>query len=127
MAKVTIDKLIAKRLDDGKKKTAIFNSKELGGDIEVIRTPLNKILSLIDDVENLSTSDAMARNYELIYECCPILHNKELQSAYEVVEPFDIVPKIFNDNIGEINSIANLVLSLYGLDAEGIKDTVKKQ
>jgi hypothetical protein len=126
MAKVTIDKLLSKRLEDNKKKTAVFESKELGGDIEVVKIPLDKVLNIIDDGESLSTLEAMARNYELIYECCPILHNKELQSAYEVVEPFDIVQKIFNDNIGEINSIANLILSLYGLDVERLKDTVKK-
>jgi len=127
MAKVTIDQLLAKKLDDNKKKTVLFKSKELGGDLEVNKIPLSKVLTLLDGSEGLSTPDAMARNFELIYECCPLLHNSDLQKSYEVVEPFDIVAKILNDNIGEINRLASTILSLYGVDFEDAKDKVKKQ
>lgn len=105
MAKITIEQLLAKRLDDNKKKTVLFRSEELGGDLEVNKIQLSKVLTLLDGSEALSMADNMARNFELIYECCPILHNSELQKSYEVVEPSDIVAKILNDNIGEINRL----------------------
>lgn len=126
MAKLTIDQLLAKKLEN-KKKTVMFASKVLGGDIEVVKVPLCKILNLLDDNEGLSSSESMAKNYELIYECCPVMHSKELQSGYEPSVPYEIVPLLLDDNVGEINELAGAILNLYGIDIEGLKDTAKKQ
>ena len=54
-------------------------------------------------------------NIELVYKSVPMLQNKELQAAYDCVEPYDIVTKVFNDNLGEIQDITNFIMSLYGM------------
>ena len=54
----------------------------------------------------------------LVYSCVldPLLKNKELQDAYECVEPTDIVEKIFEP--GEIGSISQKCLEMAGYNNE---------
>ena len=118
MAKnITLEMLIAKKeqSNSDKMKIALFNSEVLGGTIEVVK--------IMDSAEDKSTDGAYKANCKLIYKHCPILQKKELQEAYEVVEPYDVVMPVFEENLGEINKLATFILALYGLaDNEEIEE-----
>lgn len=100
--------------------------ESLGGDLELKKIPLLKYLDLIGGMdENTSAGDALRSQIELIYECCPLLHNKELQEAYECVEPTDIVSKIFDDNFREIMMVGATISEFYGIDASEVMTELK--
>ncbi len=124
MEKLTVEQLIAKKIDNKKVENIDFHSDELGGSITIKRLPLNKILCLMSGADKMDLEQAFDLNIQLIYESCPILKSKELQDAFEVAEPTDIVIQLFNENINEINNLASTILSQYGLGE--VKDTVKK-
>nr|DAK60761.1 MAG TPA: protein yqbN [Caudoviricetes sp.] len=126
MAKnITLEMLIAKKeqSNDDKMKIALFNSEVLGGTIEVVKLKAREVIKIMDSAEDKSTDGAYKANCKLIYKHCPILQKKELQEAYEVVEPYDVVMPVFEENLGEINKLATFILALYGLaDNEEIEE-----
>lgn len=118
LKKLTLEDLLdrARQRDSDKMQLREFFSKELGGNIKVVKIPLKKITALLDKAKGTnSISESLDMNIELIYQSVPMLQNKELQATYDCIEPYDIVTKIFDDNVGEINSTAEYILSLYGL------------
>ena len=54
-----------------------------------------------------------------------LLQKKELQEAYEVAEPYDVVTPVFDENLGEINKLATFILGLYGLAENEDIDDIK--
>lgn len=111
----------ARQSENDKIKFREYYSEILGGTIQVNKMPLRKITELMDNVSNSdSISESFDGNVELIYMSVPIFQNKELQATYGCVEPYDIVAKIFDDNINEINNLAEFILSFYGLS--NVKD-----
>ena len=68
-----------------------------------------------------TTEAAYKANCKLIYKHCPILQKKELQEAYQVAEPYEIIIPVFDENLGEVNKLSNFILNLYGLGAEDDK------
>lgn len=122
--KITIESLMQRaeqRKNDKVKLKEIYN-KMLDGNLVLKRIPLTKIVDLLDklDGENVKLNDCIELYKELIYKCCPILQNKELQDEFDCTEPYDIVTEIFEDNVGEINSVAEQILDMYGM-ADGKK------
>ncbi len=98
----------------------------LGGALQLEKIPLTRIASMMDDLGDTSMAANLAFNVELIYACCPMMRNKQLQDAHEVAEPTDIVCAVLDDNMADINRIVAAILDMYGLaDATGIKDAVK--
>lgn len=98
----------------------------LGGALQLEKIPLTRIASMMDDLSDTSMAANLAFNVELIYACCPMMRNKQLQDAHEVAEPTDIVCAVLDDNMADINRIVAAILDMYGLaDATGIKDAVK--
>lgn len=126
MAKnITLEMLIAKKeqSNNDKMKVVLFNSEVLGGSIEVRKLKARDVLKIMDGAEDKSADGAYRANCKLIYKHCPILQEKELQEAYEVAEPYDIVTPVFDENLGEINKLATFILGLYGLaDNEEIEE-----
>ena len=111
----------ARQSENDKIKIREYYSEILGGTIQVNKMPLRKITELMDNVSNAdSISESFDGNVELIYKSVPIFQNKELQATYGCVEPYDIVAKIFDDNINEINNLADFILGFYGLS--NVKD-----
>ena len=51
---------------------------------------------------------------KLIYDCCPMLHSKELQESIEVDYPYDTVRAIFD--IGEITDIGIKLINFFDDD-----------
>ena len=121
MAKnITLEMLIAKKeqSNNDKMKVVLFNSEVLGGTIEVRKLKARDVIKIMDSTEDKTTEAAYNANCKLIYKHCPILQEKELQEAYEVAEPYEVVVPVFEENLGEINKLSNFILSLYGLAEE---------
>lgn len=121
MAKnITLEMLIAKKeqSNNDKMKVVLFNSEVLGGTIEVRKLKARDVIKIMDSTDSKSTEEAYNANCKLIYKHCPILQEKELQEAYEVAEPYEVVVPVFEENLGEINKLSNFILSLYGLAEE---------
>lgn len=96
--------------------------KNLDGMLVFHRGSISKVIDLMDNIEN---AESARENYmfqkELIYMHCPMMHNEKLQSAYECVEPMDIVDKLFGENLGAIAEASETILDFYGLADEGEK------
>lgn len=121
MAKnITLEMLIAKKeqSNNDKMRVVLFNSEVLGGTIEVRKLKARDVIKIMDSTEDKTTEAAYNANCKLIYKHCPILQEKELQEAYEVAEPYEVVVPVFEENLGEINKLSNFILSLYGLAEE---------
>ena len=118
--KLTLEDLIdrARQRDNDKIQIREYFSEELGGNIAVTKMPLRKLTAFLDkadDGDSNAITSNLDMNIELVYKSVPMLQNKELQAAYDCVEPYDIVTKVFNDNLGEIQDITNFIMSLYGM------------
>ena len=129
MAKnITLEMLLARKeqSNNDKMRIAYFNSEVLGGTIEVVKLKARDVLKVMDNTDDKSTDGAYRANCKLIYKHCPLLQKKELQEAYEVAEPYDVVTPVFDENLGEINKLATFILGLYGLaeneDIEELKN-----
>ena len=107
---VTIAELISKKDDIKKNKASRYELETSIGDI-VIKLPTSKIIA-----DAWQFSDSVEGNKYLIRECTvsPDLKSKELLDAYEVADPMDIVPAIFQ--VGEISRIASVILDLAGFN-----------
>lgn len=131
MAKnITLEMLIAKKeqSNNDKMKVVLFNSEVLGGTIEVRKLKARDVIKIMDSTDNKSTEEAYNANCKLIYKHCPILQEKELQEAYEVAEPYEVVVPVFKENLGEINKLSNFILSLYGLtDSEQVSKAIEEE
>lgn len=127
LKKLTVDNLIELKTGIKEKESVEFESQTLGGIITIRRLSRTKFKSIISKLDK-NSSDEEAKHVEdkLIYEHMPLLHNKKLQSAYEVKAPYDIVSKIFCDNVCEIDKISAIIYGFYGYDVEALK-AVKKQ
>lgn len=117
--RITIESLIQRaeqRKNDKIKLKEVYNEM-LGGNLVIKRVPLTQVVGILDklDGEDLKLADCIEMYKELIYKCCPILQNKELQEEYGCAEPYDIVTEIFEDNVGEINKLAEEILDMYGM------------
>lgn len=118
--KLTLEDLLdrARQRDSDKIQIREYYSEELGGNIAVTKMPLRKLTAFLDkadDGDSNAITSNLDMNIELVYKSVPMLQNKELQAAYDCVEPYDIVTKVFNDNLGEIQDITNFIMSLYGM------------
>ena len=77
------------------------------------------------DMETETTNDRFQAEMKLVYDHCPVLHEKELQAAYGCVEPLDAVEKVFDSNMGLIEKAAKEILDMYGLaEEDGTKNPV---
>lgn len=127
---LTLEMLLARKQksDNDQLKVKIFHSEVLDGDLEVHKQNIYKVLNKFGDVaEGLDGVEMFQNTCSLILEHVPLFKNKELLKEYECIEPLDIVPEIFDNNIGEINKLANFILSLYGLGdrEQNIVDDIK--
>lgn len=118
--KATIEDLIARKLqsDDDKLKVKLI---DIGNDLalEIRKQRLSKVLSLLDGIDEKSNlSESVDFMVQLVYDSCPMLHDKALRSAYECVEPYDIVLAVLDDNIGLLSDLADAVMDFYGISMD---------
>lgn len=117
MAKLTIEDLLAqkdRRQDDVK----TVHLDGLDGELEVRRIPLVKFTDYMDRTQKGDAKATLEAQYEMIYACCPILHNEQLLEAYECKDPLDIVPKILRENIMDMNALVTAISAFYGVDLD---------
>ena len=125
--KLTLADLLRRKAEkDSKNEVKRVYVESMGGELELKKLPLPKFLEMLDSVnENTGAGESLRIQMDIIYESCPILHNKELQEAYECVEPTDIVGRIFDDNIGEIMTVLGAIFEMYGMDSGDLVNELK--
>lgn len=115
MAKLTIEDLLAQK-DRQEVKTKTVHLDGLGGEMEVRRIPLDKFTDYMERTQKGDAKTKLETQYEMIYDCCPILHNEQLQEAYECKDPLDIVPRVLRENIMDMNALVAAISAFYGVD-----------
>lgn len=120
MKKATKESLLAKaqaRAD--KPQYTEYKSKVLGETLLIKRLDLLRICELIDLMSGDSIRENLEVNKQIIYESIPLLQDKELQEAFGCIEPYDIVLKVLDENLGEMQDLCGMILSMYGLSNLG--------
>lgn len=119
MRKATLEDLLT-RAEQAKKdrmRTVNVDVKKLGLSLTIVKQSLNAVSKIMDMAKQADTIEGAVDVYkELIYTCCPLLHDKKLQEAYDCHEPYDVVSAVLDDNIYEIQALGMKILGLYGLD-----------
>lgn len=123
---VSLEQLIKKKLERDNRKMAtkeIF-VKSLNANITVKNPSDEQILRFKDTGNTGRYSDIMKAYTQLIYDCCPILHSKELQDSIDVKYPYDTVSAIFD--IEEVSEIGVKILHLFDDEEEtDVEEKVK--
>lgn len=127
LKKLTLSDLIVRKEQRESSKADYRDIKveALGGILTLKKLPLSQVLTMLDDQdENAGMKENLDFEVELIYKSCPMLQNKELQEAYGCQEPYDIVLRVLDDNVGALAELANAVLDFYGM-GDSIRDQLK--
>lgn len=126
--KLTLEALMAKAEQRKMEKFEVHKADipSMEGFLVLEKIPLTRIASMMDSMDGDSMCDNLEFNAALIYACCPLMRNKELQTAYDCKEPTDIVYAVLDDNMGDINLVVQAILAMYGLNgADDLKTAVK--
>lgn len=130
---ITLDILLARKEQSNgdKLKVVLFYSDILGGTIEIVKHKARDVIKIMDDMKDKTMAENTATNCKLILKHCPIFREKELQKAYEVAEPYEVVIQVFDENLGEIGKLTNKILELYGLaddeKTEKIENSIEEE
>lgn len=120
---LTLEDLLAKK--EIKEKSEIkfkdIYVKSLDGKLKFEKPLKEDLFECMDCVEDGRDTESIYNSYgKLIYKCCPVLKNKELQEAYGA--KFDeVVDKIFST--GEVLFIGNELLAFGGISIDEIKNS----
>ncbi len=118
--KVSLEQLIKKKLDKDNKRAATkeIYIESLGGYITFNAPTDSQQIEYGDKVRRDESYSAMVEAMErLVYNCCPLLHSKELQEKTEVEYPYDIVKAIF-----DLDEILDLGVKLVNFFKEDEKE-----
>ncbi len=120
--KVSLEQLIRKKLEkDGKRNaTKEVYVKSLDANLTVKNPSDTQKIEFADKTKTGSYIDMMEAYGKLIYDCCPMLHSKELQESIEVSYPYDTVKAIFDTE--EITEIGIKVLNFFDNEEEDDAD-----
>ena len=127
LKKLTLSDLIARKeqREAGRTDYRDVKVEALDGTLTLKKLPLSQVLTMLDDQnENAGMKENLDFEVELIYKSCPMLQNKELQEAYGCQEPYDIVLRVLDDNVGALAELASAVLDFYGM-GDSIRDQLK--
>lgn len=128
----TLEDLIAKKLarDERKNKVIDITLNTEGKSLKIKMPKDKEILDLINKIansgngENIDLAAFVEQASPLIYNCCPMLHRKELLDACDIKgNNYDIVEKIFD--IDERITIATAILNNSSVNLDGMNKTVK--
>lgn len=116
--KVTLKQLIEKKLEKDGKKTATKDIyiKSLDGCITFNNPSDSARIEYAEKTRNGSYVDLVDGMVKLIYDCCPMLHAKELQESIDVDYPYDTVKAIFD--IDEIMDLGVKLMNFFDDDKE---------
>ena len=127
LKKLTLSDLIARKeqREAGRTDYRDVKVEALDGVLTLKKLPLSQVLSMLDaQDENAGMKENLDFEVELIYKSCPMLQNKDLQEAYGCQEPYDIVLRVLDDNVGALAELASAVLDFYGM-GDSIRDQLK--
>ena len=111
--KVSLKQLIEKKLEKDGKKTATKDIfiESLGGSITFNNPSDTARIEYSEQTKSESYVDMIDGMVKLIYDCCPMLHSKELQESIEVDYPYDTVRAIFD--ITEITDLGVKLINFF--------------
>lgn len=117
LAKATKEALLARaeQSKDDKLKYRSYESEELGMTLSLKRLPVFRLCEIMDMSEDNTMKAAMEMNCNIIYESTPLFQDKELQAAYGCAEPTEIVTKVLNENMSEIEKMCEFIMDGYGM------------
>lgn len=116
--KVSLKQLIEKKLERDNKKTATKDIyiESLGGGITFNNPSDAARIEYSEKVKSESYVDMVDGMVKLIYDCCPMLHSKELQESIDADYPYDTVRSIFD--ITEITDIGVKLINFFDNDED---------
>lgn len=122
--KVSLKQLIEKKLEKDGKKTATKDIyiESLGGSITFNNPSDAARIEYSEKARSGSYVDMIDGMVRLIYDCCPMLHSKELQESIDVDYPYDTVRAIFD--ISEITELGVKIINFFDED-EDAEDKLK--
>lgn len=126
MAKLNLEELVARATQSkaDKFQVRMVEIDREGNTIQATKKDLRTVSRTLD-MPTETTNNRFQAEMKLVYDHCPVLHEKELQAAYGCAEPLDAVEKVFNSNMGLIEKAAKEILDMYGLaEEEGTKNPV---
>lgn len=126
MAKLNLEELVARATQSkaDKFQVRMVEIDREGNTIQATKKDLRTVSKTLD-METKTTNDRFQAEMKLVYDHCPVLHEKELQVVYGCAEPLDVVEKVFESNMGLIEKAAESILDMYGLaEKEGTKNPV---
>lgn len=126
MAKLNLEELVARATQSkaDKFQVRMVEIDREGNTIQATKKDLRTVSKILD-METETTNDRFQAEMKLVYDHCPVLHEKELQAAYNCAEPLDAVEKVFDSNMGLIEKAAKEILDMYGLaEEDGTKNPV---
>lgn len=92
------------------------------GKIKIKKCSPDKVAKIISEAQ-----EGQYRAYcKLIYECCPIFHDKKMHEKFNPTEPFDVVDKFFDTDSTEIFRFGNYILQIYGYIERKTVEELKK-
>lgn len=117
LIKATKEALLARaeQSKDDKMKYRSYESEELGMTLSLKRLPISRLCEIMDMSEDDTMKAAMEMNCNIIYESAPLFQDKELQAAYGCIEPTEIVTKVMNENMSEIEKMCTFIMGGYGM------------
>ena len=122
--RLTFKDIIAKKtlLERNKKEFRDIYCPSLEGNLLFKLPSDEEILDLMDGIDEKDTRQVYEKAKKLIYTNCEALKSKELHEAFEIVDPFDIVSKIFS--MGQVLKIFEKLTEHLDLDefSEQIKN-----
>lgn len=119
--KATREALLERASKKEDKSYSTYESEALGLAFTVKRLPVARLMAIMDMGEE-TAAGGLETSKQLIYESIPALQDKELQAAYNCIEPHDIVLGVFDDNLGEVEKLVEFINSQYGLTVDDVKN-----
>ena len=129
MQKATLEALLERKTQAMKAKMAVkeINVPVLGMALTVEKLPLARVLNLIDKYKDDDSLNGKFELYkELIYISVPLFRSAQLQEAYEVAEPSDIVTLLFEQNLTAITNLGDNIAAMYGINGAEAVEELKK-
>ena len=117
MKRATLESLMqrAQQKKEESTKYKEYESELLGETLMIKKLPITRICEIMDMAEDDTMLGGLELNIQLIYESVPLLQDRNLQEAFGCVEPHDVVMKLFDDNMKEMEKICTTILSMYGI------------
>ena len=119
MGNETKQKLIEKLLNRKRKNDndSTFTIKVDDMELDAVKLPIPQLLSIVDKYGD-TISDQFNLAQEVIYMSVPLLRENELVSECDVVNPHDVVSKIFGDDVSIVDSLSAQIQSKYNIKSE---------